>query len=157
MSHLRVLHDPEPTLREPSIEVPVSDIGSERLAKLAEDMVETMRLENGVGIAAPQVGVNERVIIVETGKGPEAFVNPRIIKRSFTKVDSEEGCLSVQGVFGIVKRHRKIRLEAFTQKGEKLSMDVDGFPAIIFQHEIDHLDGVLFVDRVVRYTQAPKL
>lgn len=157
MSHLDVLHSPAPTLRQPSKEVPVSDIVSPRVSQLVKDMVETMKLEDGVGIAAPQVGVNERVIIVETGAGPEAFVNPVITKRSFTKVDSEEGCLSVPGVYGIVRRHKGVRVEAYDTDGKKVEMDVKGFPAIIFQHEIDHLDGVLFVDRVVRYTQAAKL
>ena len=157
MSHLRVLHDPEPTLRAPSKDVAVSDIGSPRLQTLIEDMVETMKLENGVGIAAPQVGTNERVIIVEGGRGPEAFFNPRIVGKSFGKVDSEEGCLSVPGVFGIVKRHKKVKVEAYDKTATKRVMDVHGFPAIIFQHEIDHLDGVLFVDKVVKYTQPPKL
>lgn len=157
MSHLEVLHAPAPALRQPSKELAVPDIASERVQKLVKDMVETMKLEDGVGIAAPQVGVNERVIIVETGAGPEAFVNPIITRRSFTKVNSEEGCLSVPGVYGIVRRHKGVRVEAFDTDGKKVELDATGFPAIIFQHEIDHLDGVLFVDRVVRYTQAAKL
>ncbi|TAK03736.1 peptide deformylase [Patescibacteria group bacterium] len=157
MTRLAVLRSPAPTLREPSVEVPVSAIKTPRMEKLVADMVETMKLENGVGIAAPQVGVNERVIIVETGAGPEAFVNPVITRRSLRKADSEEGCLSVPGVYGIVKRHKGIRVEALNANGEKIALDVKGFPAIIFQHEIDHLDGILFVDRVERYTQAPKL
>jgi peptide deformylase len=157
MSHLRVLHDPEPTLRSASTEVAASDIGTPRLQALIADMIETMKLENGVGIAAPQVGVNERVIIVEGGRGPEAFVNPKIVGKSFGKTDSEEGCLSVPGVFGIVKRHKKVKVEAFDKTGVKRVMDVHGFPAIIFQHEIDHLDGILFVDKVVKYTQPPKM
>ena len=157
MSHLSVLKDPTPSLRTPSVDVPVSDIGSPRLQELMANMVETMKLENGVGIAAPQVGVNERVIIVEGGRGPEAFVNPKIVAKSFGKVDSEEGCLSVPGVYGIVKRHKKVKVEAYDKTGVKRTMAVHGFPAIIFQHEIDHLDGVLFVDKVVKYTQPPKL
>ena len=157
MAHLHVLQSPAPALREPSVEVPVSAIKTERMDQLVKDLVETMKLENGVGIAAPQVGVSERVIIVETGAGPEAFVNPVITRRSLRRVESEEGCLSVPGVYGIVKRHKGVRVEAMNTNGERVALDVKVFPAIIFQHEIDHLDGILFVDRVVRYTQAPKL
>lgn len=153
MARLDVVKNPTPSLRERSVEVDVNDIGTERMNTLIADMKETMRLENGVGIAAPQVGVNERVIIVETEHGPEAFINPKILSSSFASTPSEEGCLSVPGVYGFVKRHKRIKLEALTPEGETLTMDVAGFPAIIFQHEIDHLDGVLFIDKAYELTE----
>ncbi len=156
MAHLPVLKEPTKTLRVVSTDVPISDIGSERIAQLMKDMEETMYLEDGVGIAAPQVGVNERVIIVETRKGPEAFINPKITGTSIATKPSEEGCLSVPGVYGLVKRFKRVNIEAFNAKGEPVKMAVIGFPAIIFQHEIDHLDGVLFIDKAYKITKKAK-
>ncbi|MBI5370240.1 peptide deformylase [Candidatus Uhrbacteria bacterium] len=157
MSNLPILILPDPALRIPSMEVPISEWSSSRLRKLIEDLKETMAIENGVGIAAPQVGVRERVIIVDSGQGPQAFINPHIIQKSFRKIESEEGCLSVPGVFGMVRRHRSVVIEAFDEEGRSVTIRAKQFPAIVFQHEIDHLDGILFVDRVTRYTKHPKI
>lgn len=147
MSCLPVLTSEIPSLRTVSVPVSRADLPSPRIDALVKDLIETMKKERGVGIAAPQVGVNERVIIVETDDGIKAFVNPEIIERSSRTVDSEEGCLSVPGVYGIVKRARDIVLHASLPDGTEVQTPVKGFPAIIFQHEIDHLDGILFVDR----------
>lgn len=153
---MTVLTDPTPTLRHRSNDVASSDFGSERLKKLAADLRETMDAENGCGIAAPQVGVNERVIIVDPGDGATAYVNPVIVDRSFKTVMSEEGCLSVPGVWGMVKRNRSVTVKAFDLEGNPTEKTVDGLHAIIFQHEIDHLDGILFIDRVEKFTHPPK-
>jgi peptide deformylase len=117
-----------------------------------------MVVENGIGIAAPQIGVHKRLIIVDIGNNqPQAFFNPIITSKSFTKTESEEGCLSVPGVFGIVKRHRAVTVKAQNISGVTQTFRVDGLSAIVFQHEIDHLDGILFIDKVLRYTSHPKL
>ncbi|NBS41387.1 peptide deformylase [bacterium] len=153
---MTVLTDPQPTLRHRSVEVAASDFGSERIKKLADDLIETMNVENGCGIAAPQVGVNERVIIVDPGDDATAYVNPVIVDRSFKTTMSEEGCLSVPGVWGMVKRNRNVTVRAFDLDGNPVEKTVDGLHAIIFQHEIDHLDGILFIDRVEKFTRPPK-
>lgn len=153
MSTLKVLHAQQANeneeLRKVSQPVAEERIGSEEIAKLIADLKETMEKENGVGIAAPQVGVHDRVIIVDMEEGgPTAFINPEITQRSFKMVDSEEGCLSVPGEWGMVKRHRAVDVKAKTEDGKTVTFKADGLPAIIFQHEIDHLDGILFIDRV---------
>lgn len=150
-----MLTQPDPRLRIRSSPVPVSDITSTRVQTMIDELMVTMKEEHGVGVAAPQVGIHERIIIVETPKGPEAFINPEIIDRSHRTVNSEEGCLSVPGVWGIVKRNKSVRVQALNRKGEHVELAADGLTAIIFQHEIDHLDGVLFVDRVEKFTSPP--
>lgn len=154
----QVLHEPNQELR--IVSSPVSDerILSPDMQKLVKDLLETMEKENGVGIAAPQIGVHERIIIVETEDGPRAFFNPEILERSFKMVDSEEGCLSVPGTWGYVKRHRSVTVKVKDETGAIKQFKADGLQAIVFQHEIDHLDGILFIDRVERFTKgAPRL
>ena len=158
MSKQIVLTSPNAELRRISSEVSLDRVQSSHMQTLAKDLVETMRLENGIGIAAPQIGVPERVIVVDVGQNqPQVFFNPKIVSKSFLSVESEEGCLSVPGVFGIVKRHLSVTVEALNPKGEKISFRAEGLMAIVFQHEIDHLDGILFIDKVVRYTTHPTL
>ncbi len=157
MTTQSLLTNPDPKLRQRSIEIPHAEITSDRVVRLIADLKETVALENGVGIAAPQIGVQERMIIVESGHGPQAFINPRIVRKSLRKITSEEGCLSVPGVFGIVRRHRAVVVEAYNEKAEPVTIRAENFPACLFQHEIDHLDGVLFIDKVIRYTSHPKM
>lgn len=153
---IRTEDEPNNELRVPSIPVPNEDLGSARIRTLVADLERTMEEERGCGIAAPQVGVHERVILVDAGSGPRAYVNPRIVSRSFRTVLFEEGCLSVPGVWGVVKRSRSVKVEAFGADGQPVTVDAEGLEAIIFQHEIDHLDGVLFIDRVEKFTRPPK-
>lgn len=158
MSTKTVLTTPNTELRMVSKEVPLQEIPSQESNKLIRDLLETMKVENGIGIAAPQIGIKKRLIIVDVGNNnPVAFFNPIITSKSFMSVESEEGCLSVPGVFGIVKRARSITVTAHTQEGIKQTFRAAGLTAIVFQHEIDHLDGILFIDKVLRYTSHPKL
>ena len=147
MPPLKVLQNPNQELRVVSSAVDVSRLGSKEFKKFIADLKSTMKEENGVGIAAPQTGVHDRVIIAETKDGPTAFINPEITERAFKLVDSEEGCLSVPGIWGIVKRHRSVTVKAVQEDGTPVTMKATGLLAIIFQHEIDHLDGILFIDR----------
>lgn len=134
-----------PLLREKSREVTQFD---DRLSVLLDDMIETMFAADGVGIAAPQVGVLRRVCVVCTdGEKIYELVNPVITKASGTQT-GPEGCLSVPGRRGTVKRPRRITVEAFDRKGNKCKYVVDGFLAVAFCHEIDHLDGTLYIDKV---------
>jgi peptide deformylase len=135
----------DPVLRSPALEVSEFD---DRLAKLAADMRETMLAAPGVGLAAPQVGVPRRLFTFDSGEEAGALANPRITWRSEETQDGEEGCLSVPGIYFPVVRAQIVRLEAKNLDGTTLEREAEGFLARIFQHEIDHLDGILFVDRL---------
>ncbi len=152
-----VLHEPDDRLRVVSEVVDLARITTPEMTLLIQELKETMGKENGVGIAAPQIGVHDRVIIVETDGVPTAYINPVITERSFRMVDSEEGCLSVPGCWGVVKRHRSVSVKAFAESGEPVSLKAQGLLSIIFQHEIDHLDGILFIDRAEKIRKASTL
>jgi len=118
------------------------------IKNLGWDMVETMEENEGIGLAAPQVGELKRVIIVQMEKGPEVFINPKILKKTRETEIMEEGCLSFPGLFLKIKRAKGVEIEALDGAGEKVKIKAEGLPARIFQHEIDHLDGILFIDRI---------
>lgn len=141
-----VLHNPNPELRVTAQEVKFEDIGSEKIQSLIDNMLETMVKENGVGLAATQVGEHLRIFVAETNKGQQVYINPEIIYKSDKIIDSEEGCLSVPGYYGTVKRHKQIKATAYNRHGEKITISTGGLLAVIFQHEINHLDGILFID-----------
>lgn len=146
MTKLPILTIPEPSLRQRSKEVDPKEIQDPAFQAWLDDLVETMYVADGVGIAAPQVGKNIRVFIAVDKKTPHILINPVIKRKSFRRVDDEEGCLSVPGKYGIVSRHRSIRMDALDRHGKKISFKVKGFFARVLQHENDHLDGVLFID-----------
>ncbi len=143
---------PAPVLRRKARKV--SDFGPD-LQKLIDDMVETMRAAPGVGLAAPQVDVPLRVVVVEYGdeedeeKPPKlyAVVNPEIIKASEEKIMGTEGCLSIPGVAGDVERAESVLVKGLNRQGRPIKIKAKGWLARVFQHETDHLDGVLFVDK----------
>ena len=143
---LTILTNPNPILRQISEPVEPAEILRPEFQKFLDEMIETMK-EKGVGLAAPQVGVNKRAIIVQTKNGYEAFINPKIFSTSLLRDSKEEGCLSVPGVWGVVKRYRRVKIKALNRKGEKIMFKAKGLESIIFQHEIDHLDGILFIDK----------
>lgn len=122
----------------------------ERIRVLLDDMVQTMIHENGVGLAAPQVGVLKRAVVID---GDEAgiikLINPEIIESVGVQTD-EEGCLSVPGRSGIVERPKKVKVRALNEKGEEIIITGEDLMARAFCHEIDHLDGILFVDKMER-------
>lgn len=148
---IRVFGDP--VLREKA--VPAGGVDAEVRA-LAADLLDTLASADGVGLAAPQIGVGRRVIAVHPPPGddgadrpePCVYVDPEIVERGGGKETAEEGCLSIPGVYEDVKRDRCIRVRATGVDGQPMDLAVEGIVARIFQHEIDHLDGVLFVDRV---------
>jgi peptide deformylase len=147
---------PTPSLRERSVEVDPKQIGTPEFQIFLDDLIETMFVEDGVGIAAPQVGRNERIFIVNEKTGAQAYINPHIELVTETDVESEEGCLSVPGVFGIVMRAKKVRISALNRHGRKIEFIAKGFPAIVFQHEGDHLDGILFIDKATKTMTSSK-
>lgn len=114
---------------------------------LLEDMVATMRQANGVGLAAPQIGISERICVVEIDGETSRYINPEITSRSQKKILFEEGCLSLPGAFFPIERHEEITLKYWNEKGLPKRLRADGLLAIVLQHEIDHLDGILICER----------
>ncbi|MGH4141051.1 peptide deformylase [Clostridium sp.] len=119
-----------------------------RTLQLLDDMAETMYKKNGVGLAAPQVGILKRVIVVDIGDGLMKLINPEIVERDGNQQDTE-GCLSIPGITGEVNRPYKVKLKAINEIGKDVEIEAIGLLARAFCHEIDHLDGVLFIDKVV--------
>src|SRR5882724_167917 len=146
MAVLRVRRYGDPILRRRAN--PVETVTPE-VRKLVDDMVETMYDEVGIGLAAPQVGASVRLLVVgdEEGRGAQALVNPAITAQG-GKVTAEEGCLSLPGIFAQVTRSEWVTLEAQDLEGRPIAITARGLRARVFQHEIDHLDGVLFIDRL---------
>ncbi len=122
------------------------EVFDDRLAQLLDDMLETMYAANGVGLAAVQIGILKRVVVVDTGDGVYELVNPEIIESSGQQ-DGYEGCLSVPGRRGTVVRPMNVTVKAQDRNGKEHTYKVTGFTARAFCHEIDHLDGTLFVER----------
>lgn len=134
--------DGDPILRKRSREVEKID---DRLQELLNDMVETMRAANGIGLAAPQVGVLKRIIVIDVGEKPLKVINPIILEKEGAIKDIE-GCLSVPQIRGTVERPEKIKVTFMNENGDNLVMEPSGYLARVFCHEIDHLDGVLYTD-----------
>jgi len=150
MSVLKILEVPNSLLKKKS--EPVGSI-DEALIKTLDDMLETMYQANGVGLAAPQVGILKRMLVIDaSGKDEEPnpifVINPKITKKSEEMQECEEGCLSVPNQYAKVVRPAAITVEYQDKTGKKVVADLDGFMAVVFQHEIDHLDGVLYIDHL---------
>jgi peptide deformylase len=141
----KIIKYPDPILRKKCEEVRGV---TEEIRSLGFEMIEIMTENEGIGLAAPQVGELKRIIVVQTEKGSEIFINPKIIKKSKETIINEEGCLSFPGLFLKIKRAKEVEIEALNERGEKIQVRAEGLPARIFQHEIDHLDGILFIDRL---------
>lgn len=147
MTILTVLEMPDPRLRKQA--QPIKKI-DKSIKTLAADMLETMYAENGIGLAATQVDVQQRIVTIDISEErnePHVFINPKIIARTGTQ-DSYEGCLSVPELTATITRSNRIQVEALTLKGKKITMELEGLFSRCMQHEIDHLNGVLFIDHV---------
>ena len=149
MSLLRIHHYPDPILKQRAVPVTTFDSG---LRGLAGNMLDTMYAAPGVGLAAPQVGVSRRLIVLDCSakdeeRHPLVAVNPEIVAREGERCE-EEGCLSVPEYYANVVRSERIRVRFQDLEGSEREVEADGLWAICFQHEIDHLDGILFVDRL---------
>jgi peptide deformylase len=134
----------DPVLRKVADEV--TDVDG-KLVKLVDDMLQTMYDEPGLGLAAPQVGVSRRLFVYDIGEGPEAIVNP-VISESRGEWVYEEGCLSVPGLYWEIVRPKEIHLTGHDLDGNEVSLEADELLARLFQHELDHLDGVMLVDHL---------
>lgn len=145
MAVLEVLKAGHSVLKQ--VAQPVDHV-NKKMRAFIEDMAETMYKTDGVGLAAPQVGVSKRIIVVDDGNGLQALINPQIIKAEGSQW-GPEGCLSVPGYFGDVERYEKVTVTAIDPNNKKLRIEAEGFLARIFQHEIDHLEGHLFIEKAV--------
>ncbi len=159
MSDRPILFSNDPLLRKPSRRVRRVD---EEIRELIDTMVETMREANGIGLAAVQIGVPERVVVIEVpapdeereeAAGPPesefyVLINPQVVRASQEVEESVEGCLSIPGWVGEVERHHSVVVEAVDEQGREFRVEAEGLLARILQHEIDHCQGVLFIDRI---------
>lgn len=152
MALLPILHYPDPRLHKVARPVAAVD---ERIRNLITDMAETMYAAPGIGLAATQVDVHERVLVIDISEARnqlQAFVNPEIIESS-GEAENEEGCLSVPGVFDTIRRAERIKVQALNSQGERFIIETDGLLAVCIQHEIDHLEGKVFVEYLSRLKQ----
>lgn len=147
MAIRRIVKYPDPILREKA--QPVKKFHA-RLHKLLDDMAETMYDAKGVGLAAPQVGILKRVIVVDPGDGLIEVVNPELFDLEGEQLAPPEGCLSIPGLLGEVRRANRLKVKGQNRYGEPFEMEAEGYLARIFQHEVDHLNGILFIDRAER-------
>ena len=147
MALLKILRYPDPRLHK--VAKPVTEFGTERLRKLVADMAETMYDAPGVGLAATQVDVHERVVVIDVTEDQSkliAFINPEITWASDEKQVYDEGCLSVPGIYDGVERPAKVKVRAWDVEGKEFEVEADGLLAVCIQHEMDHLMGKVFVE-----------
>ena len=156
MAILRVAQMGHPVLRRVADPVDPAQIGTEAFQQFLDDMLDTLVEYDGAGLAAPQVHVSLRVALIELSeeRGPEFFINPVITPLTDDRVRTYEGCLSVEGMRGAVDRPSAVHVLALDRHGDPIELELHGFPAVVVQHECDHLDGVLFIDRADTTTLA---
>lgn len=169
MKMAEIVQEGDPVLRKVAQPVPLKDIGTPRLNRIIKEMKEALaKEEHGVALAAPQIGVSLRLFIIakkvfddkhadmEDGTGAPkddlVFINPEFVRKSRKTARLSEGCLSVRGVFGMARRHDKASVRAYNERGERFVWNGTGLVAQIFEHETDHLDGVLFIDHAEELT-----
>lgn len=154
MALLDILHYPDPRLH--TVAKPVEQI-DDRIRQLVKDMAETMYDAPGIGLAATQINVHERVIVIDLSEEQNSLlvlINPEIIWRSDEVQSYEEGCLSVPGIYETVKRAAQIKVKAFDENGKELLIEADGLLAVCIQHEMDHLAGKVFVEKLSMLKQS---
>lgn len=145
MALRNIVKDGDPILRKKSREVTVFD---KRLHSLLQDMAETLHMADGVGLAAVQVGMLRRVVVIDVGQGIIELVNPVILEASEEKVLDHEGCLSFPQQYGMVERPKRVKVQAQNRSGDLFTMEGEDLLARAFCHEIDHLDGIVFKDHI---------
>lgn len=147
---LKIVKYPDDFLRRKTREVKVHELKDPKVQRLAFDMVKTMEIEKGVGLAAPQVGSDLRICVIRIDGEAYILINPKIKSSSRKKDIFEEGCLSFPGKFFPVERPIRVKAQARDIEGKKVKIKADGLLARVLQHEIDHLEGILVIDRVVK-------
>jgi len=146
MAVYQVVTTPDPVLRQRALTVEKINAG---VIRVLDNMVDTLYAADGVGLAAPQIGISKRIIVVDPGDNLIELINPEIIYREGEQTASE-GCLSIPGTVGLLKRSKNIRVKGLNRQGEKIELDAVDMLARVLQHEIDHLDGILFTDKAIK-------
>ncbi|MFH0951155.1 MAG: peptide deformylase [bacterium] len=155
MSILKIFTNPNPVLRQTATALDPKVMAQAELQTLIHDMAQTMAEADGAGLAAPQIGQSLRLIAVAVPEGVLIMANPQITKASWLKEWGEEGCLSVPNIYGEVKRHKKIRCKFYDAQGQLKKIEAEGMLARVIQHEIDHLNGILFIDKAKNIIEQP--
>ncbi len=148
MSILDILEFPDPRLRNKA--VPVTEV-DQNIQKIVDDMFETMYQAKGIGLAATQVNIHQRIIVIDVSEErnqPQVFINPEITILDEEPESYDEGCLSVPGFYESIERPKRVRVEALNKQGEAFIIEPEGVLAVCIQHEVDHLEGKLFVDYI---------
>ena len=152
---LNIVKYPNKILRIKAQRLSTEEVLSPVTQKLIGEMKETMVKNDGVGLAATQVGISQRIIVINFKEGPKAFINPFVYWKSFFRTElGEEGCLSFPGIFGLVKRHLSVKLFYLDETAKLQKLSAEGLMARVLLHEIDHLNGKLFIDRMIKYTKG---
>lgn len=156
---LKIIELPNPILRQISQKVESIDAETK---KLLSDMLETMYKANGAGLAAPQIGLLKRVVVIDAARkgekpAPYKMVNPRIVWHSEELQECQEGCLSIPNQFAPVQRFEAVKVEYLDENGKACTLDAQGFLAVAVQHELDHLDGIVFIDHLSKLRQKMML
>ena len=152
---LKVLKEPNPILRQKTVKI--KDPLDKKIQDLILNMLETMYAENGVGLAAPQVGISLRLCVIETDSNQHVLINPQITAKSTSKIISEEGCLSVPNKWFPISRYSEVQVRYTDEFGKPRKIKGQGLLARALQHELDHLDGLLILDRIKKSAlRAPK-
>jgi peptide deformylase len=152
---LPIVKFPDPVLRKPT--EPVTFPLSPAIKKLTKDMIDTVKAADGIGLAAPQVGKSVKLIVINLEKNGVPLLvlyNPKIVSKGLGKTEIEEGCLSIPGVFGMVKRSKKATVRAQNALGETVTFTDTAWVARVAEHEIDHINGKLMIDLIKKYTQG---
>ncbi|MEK7139089.1 MAG: peptide deformylase [Patescibacteria group bacterium] len=147
---MKVITVPHPTLRQVAEPLTAAEIIEPEFQAFLDELMATMKEYLGIGIAAPQVDRSLRVIIVNTATGPQTFINPKLLWRSLMTDIDEEGCLSIPGQYGLVKRPKSVIVTYLDRTGKAKRLHAKGLMARVICHEIDHLDGILFTDRMLK-------
>jgi len=151
-----IIHHPHPILRKVSTAIPGKKIKQKNFQQFLNDLEATMMAKDGAGLAAPQIGVNDRVVVIFRPDNKHLFlINPQITRRSWGKKIEEEGCLSVVDekgriIYGPVERHKRVTCIYYDREGKKKKIQADERLSRVIQHELDHLDGILFIDHLIK-------
>jgi peptide deformylase len=151
MAKLNILQEPDPRLRHPTVDVEQFD---HQITQHLENMLETMYAHDGVGLAAPQVNLRQRLVVMDVGDGPIKLVNPTIIDQSEDRSVTKEGCLSVPEYQARVRRCSDVRVRYYDETGTEHERTFSGLAATCIQHEIDHLHGILFIDHLSSFERS---
>lgn len=153
---MKIITFPSSILRKKSKKI--TKLTDQSIKKITADLLLAMKENDGLGLSAPQIGYPLKIIAINTQAADQIFINPKIIWKTFFKKEvAEEGCLSLPGIYGLVRRNKKVKIKYYNLDGKKIKIWTAGLLARIFQHEIDHLKGILFIDKAKTITKGKEI